>query len=205
MKVTWGNIRRKVEELSNLVKGRGNIRIVRSGNNDTVTVTDNGILINLRKFPDAIQGVGGGAEETYPLQPVQVGDDKVKFRWGTVNGYTPKIGTDEITSNVNDAANPEFTITGAGYIYVKVDVSSTFVIDNPVLEFAATVPTDTTTNAYRSIVNVGWTSGAITSLAPAHRGSIEVATCGGVLYYWDLGQTNDVYYTYYDGEYYGGY
>jgi hypothetical protein len=143
------------------------------------------------------------APKTFPLEPVRSGDDKVKFRWGTVNGLTPKIGEVEITAGIDEDVNPLLTITQSGIIYVKVDVAaSTLVINNPVLLFGTTVPADTSTAAHRALVNVTWNAGdsVISAIAPSHRGSIEVATCGGVLYYWDLGQTNDIYYEYYNEE-----
>lgn len=171
--------------------------MIGGGRGITVSQSAGKYLISARKQR-------GGGVSKFPLKPHRSGANKVKFTWGTVNGYTPTIDEVEITADLDDPANPEITISESGIIYVKVDVAEgAFAIDNPVLEFATSVPADTTTAAHRAIVNVAWDSesSSISSIAPSHRGSIEVASCGGVVYYWDLGQTNDITYNYYEGYY----
>lgn len=187
---SWSGIKNKVTELVEVVRGLANIRITRGGplSEDTVTVSRSGVVIKLRGFPEATGGVPA-ASATFPLQPVKSAANKLKFRYGTVHGIVPTIGGTELTADLADS--PELTITESGKVYVKVDLAAdTYEAENPIIAFAATVPADVDrVSAHAEIVDVVYDSGtsAITSFAPAHKGSIDVASCAGVTNYWDLG------------------
>lgn len=142
-----------------------------------------------------IKSNGGVIETTFPLQPVQSGDDKVIFRYGTVHGIVPKIGTDAITIDIDDEDNPKLTVTATGVIYVKVDLAaSTYEAENPTLVFVTGDETDIPADvdrvsAHHLLVGVEWddATNSIKTLSPVHQGSIDVASCAGVSNYWDLG------------------
>lgn len=162
--------------------------MIGGGRGITVSQSAGKYLISARKQR-------GGTSKSFPLQPVKSGADKVKFRWGTVRGIGPQIGGEPITTDLNDEANPEITVDAAGVIYVKVDLApDTYEATNPVLAFVAgdesDIPEDIPReSAHAPLVSVAWDTEneAITGLSPAHKGSIDVASCAGVTNYWDLG------------------
>lgn len=178
IRAAWG--RRVVDFLKNLpITGGPGIRVSRSNNGITLSLARPG---------------KGSAQAKYPLQPL-IGSTpvKVKFRYGTVHGIVPMIGGDPLTPALADS--PELTITGAGVIYAKVGLApDTYEAENPVLEFVAgdesNIPDDVArVSAHELLVGVAWDAeaGAITDLAPTHTGSIDVASCGGVVNHWTLG------------------
>jgi hypothetical protein len=131
----------------------------------------------------------------FPLKPAVFEGNKVRFRYGTVHGIVPKIDDTELTASISDEDAPEITVTGAGVIYVKVDLAEdTYEAENPVIEFvagdASDIPEDVDReSAHQLIVTVEWNdeTSSIARVSSAHKGSLDMASCGGVLNYWDLG------------------
>ncbi len=64
----WRSVRQSVKKLISRVNGLSNIRIIRSGTADTVTTTENGIVINVRNFPNTKGGGGGGGSSSHPFK-----------------------------------------------------------------------------------------------------------------------------------------
>lgn len=131
----------------------------------------------------------GRPKDPFPLEPVLSTSTTLKFRFGTVHGIVPKIDEEELTARLDES--PELEIDGSGKVYIKVDLAEdTYEATNPVIEFAETVPEDEDrVNAHAIIVDVEFdeAENTIKSFSPAHRGSIDMASCGGVINYWDLG------------------
>ena len=142
----------------------------------------------------SLAGSPGVSATTFNLQPVQIGDDVIRIRYGVCHGIVPKIddgGATEITADLDDADNPEITVTASGKLYIKVDLATdTYEAENPVIEYAATVPDDVDrVSAHHELADVTWDSadgGSITLIVPVHGGNIDMASCGGVINYWDL-------------------
>lgn len=132
---------------------------------------------------------GNNSSTSFPLKPVQTAPTKIRIKYGTVHGIVPKIGTDAITAEIADEANPEITVTFSGKLYVKVDLAAdTYEAENPTIAFAAEVPADVDReSAHQELAAVTYASGAITAIVPVHQGSLDVASCAGVTNYWDLG------------------
>ncbi|MDQ8206227.1 hypothetical protein QEH52_01805 [Coraliomargarita sp. SDUM461003] len=129
------------------------------------------------------------AAAAWPLKPVVYGATEVRFVYGLVHADPPKIDDEEILADIDDPDYPGLTCGSAGKIYVGVDLAAdTYEPENPIIAFADTVPDDVDrSKAYVEIADVAFADGAITKVTPVHRGNIDMASCGGVLNYWDLG------------------
>lgn len=137
-------------------------------------------------------GLASGSR--FPLKPIKTGANKVRFVYGTVHGIVPRIGSDydsgtDLTGTITDPASPELTVTESGVIYVQVDLAEdTYEAEKPLIAFAANLPGDVPReSAYQILCALTYDSGEITLGTPAHQGSIDMASCGGVMNYWDLG------------------
>lgn len=143
----------------------------------------NGITLAL------VRSSGGSASNKHPLQPVQSAPTKIRIRYGLIHADVPSIDDTEITAQIGDEANPEITITQSGKLYAGVDLAEdTYKPENPIIAFAEAVPDDVDRlKAYREMASVTFADGKITNITPVVRGNMDVASCGGVLNYWDMG------------------
>lgn len=115
--------------------------------------------------PFTITAVDGSAEVT--IYPGDVSD-------GFTGGIVPKIGA----TFLNAAPAPELTvITGSVYLHATIDDDGEFT--NLLVENAATLPADTSTERYRQIGTISVSGSVVTVTMQSVRDSQAHALCNG--------------------------
>ncbi len=82
------SLRRWIAAASKRINALGNIQIVRSGTSDSVTVSEKGILINVRRFDRSTAGAGGQGKPGLLIYRAN-GDQEFLDASAPLDGYDP--------------------------------------------------------------------------------------------------------------------
>ena len=103
---------------------------------------------------------------------------------GTVNGAMPKISS----TYLDAATRPKLTIGSSGFVYVKVTRASGQVFPSTIdIEFASTVPADTSTTGHFAIASITKTGNSLTINQVVSQSLIvgrQAYGSSGALFYW---------------------
>lgn len=172
----WQSVKSKLIAVIRIANQVRNARITRSGAQDSISFSGNSMVINLKQFPKAAGG-GGGGEITHALQLVAIDSTTVGVRKGTVNNVIPTISGTPLD---DDVTNNTFTIGAATTFYLNA--TSTGDIDTDEITAVAIQTTDpgsdTLSRAKQTLGSVGWGGSAIENLNSNLTGSQNVDSCG---------------------------
>lgn len=112
------------------------------------------------------------------------GNPAVSVWPGTVNGAMPKIGG----AYLDAATRPKLAIGSSGFVYVKVTRASGQVFPSTIdIEFASTVPADTSTTGHFAIASITKTGNSLTINQVISQSLIvgrQAYSSSGAIFYW---------------------
>ncbi len=170
----WQSIKQKLKQVIGVANKVENMTIQRGGTVDSVTFAGDSIKINVRDFPKAKAGGGGGGETVFPFQIVQIDADTIAIRKGTVSTIIPTIGgtplDDDYTQNTIDA-------TASTTFWLDATVNASEVITSVAI-VTVDPGADTATQTKQILGSLTWASGAIDAISSNLGGSQNVDSCG---------------------------
>lgn len=177
----WQSIKNWIGKSAKRLNALSNLQITRSGLSDTVTLTENGILINVKEFPKPRGAAGDITYNTiHAFQLVQnEAANELYVRKGTVDSIIPTISA---VALADDYTDNELTFTGTGTTTFYLKAISTGTLDNEGVTSVSIETTspgaDTNAQAKQFLGSVTASAGVITAFSSGLTGGQSLLSCG---------------------------